>query len=89
MISQAVKSCTIATKTSMIEAISLTVILYCISLLSCIYSTAQLQGNECSRVAREFHACRSRVSCVSLASITCVARTYDVSLTRISRVTRV
>ena len=43
-------------------------------LYSAIYGTAQLQGNECSRVTREFLACHSHVSRVSLARITRVTR---------------
>ena len=32
-----------------------------------VYGTAQLQGNECSHVACEFHVCHSRISHMSLA----------------------
>ena len=41
-----------------------------------MYGTAQLQGNECSRVTREFLACHSRVSRVSFARITRVTLAY-------------
>ena len=46
---------------------------------SCIgyYGTAQLQGNECSHVTREFHMCHLQVSCISLTSFMCVTFEYQ------------